>query len=90
MTSRERAKALCHTCLDGVGIHRCDEIAAAIDAAVEEEREACARACEEYVREHKAERAESPYPHTFCEDFGCSSFDELAAEIRALEPPKNS
>jgi hypothetical protein len=65
----------------------------AIRAAVEEEREACARVLDAEVQTHLAEVRQTDkamaaeghevFPHTFCEDYGCDSLTGLAAQIRA-------
>lgn len=48
-------------------------------AAVENEREACAQML---IREVERHRKDNP-PHEFCEDYGCSSLEEFAAKIRS-------
>jgi len=64
--------------------------------AGERVREACARVLDAVVKAHRDEFAETqkwmqeafgdePLEHTFCEDFGCSSLTDFAAQIRSLD-----
>lgn len=89
MTSRERAEKLA----DGFGgwtQSAIETVRMAIDAAVAEavaaEREAIAAALDAQVRDHIAAYVEDGSTHStmsFCEDYGCSTLENIAESIRA-------
>jgi hypothetical protein len=59
-------------------------VAAEVERAVREEREACAKVVESKISQWC--RQDHIGRDAFCEDYGCSSLVELAAAIRARQP----